>query len=80
VLEAIADRERELTGDAPEPDTADPVPATDGGQTVTPDDEDDVDDESSGDDLHPDTKGLVAGEVTDPRDGRPHGVHLSGDG
>ena len=60
ILEAIADRKADLglETDAPTPDaTADPVPATDGGQQI----EDDADEEP--DPLHPDVKGLEAGEV-----------------
>ncbi|APX98734.1 hypothetical protein [Natronorubrum daqingense] len=56
VLEHLAARERELTGQ-PEPEEQ-PIPATDGGEIVT-----EPEPESEPDELHPETKGLEVGEV-----------------
>ena len=68
VLEAIAERERELTGEDPIPEvTADqtPVPATDGGTELEYDETEDVDetDEPEPEQIHPDARGLETGEV-----------------
>ena len=71
ILEAIADRKTslgltdELAGPTNHEATADPIPATDGGTELEYDEAEDVDqpDEPEPEQIHPDARGLEAGEV-----------------
>lgn len=64
VLEELDERKRELTGESvtPEPDASTPVPATDGGQKLSYS-EDDIDETPDPDPIHPETRGLEAGQA-----------------